>query len=136
MHAHSSECGPGKHTTDPNAERKLRSISADAYERAAGIFRAMGDTPRLRMLHLLSGGEMCVGAIVEHLGEKFSTVSQRLRLLRNEGLVVRRREGTHLFYALADRHVVDLLANALDHACELEEGSSDGTDSQAQEEET
>ena len=53
-------------------------------------------------------------------GEKFSTVSQRLRLLRGEGLIVRRREGTHLFYALADRHVADLIHNALAHAGELE----------------
>jgi DNA-binding transcriptional ArsR family regulator len=51
--------------------------------------------------------------------EKFSTVSQRLRILRSEGLVVRRREGKHIFYALADRHVADLLNNALAHAEEL-----------------
>jgi ArsR family transcriptional regulator len=106
--------------------RLAASISADAYERAASIFRAMGDTPRLRMLHLLAQGELCVSDLVEQLREKFSTVSQRLKTLRQEGLVVRRREGTHLYYALADQHVADLLANALDHACELT-GSTDST---------
>jgi ArsR family transcriptional regulator len=65
-------------------------------------------------------GECCVTELVDTLQEKFSTVSQRLRLLRSEGLVVRRREGTHLYYALADRHVADLIRNALDHAGELE----------------
>ena len=59
---------------------------------------------------------------MQALGEKFSTVSQRLRLLRGEGLVHRRREGTHIYYALADRHVVDLIHNALAHAAELEDG--------------
>jgi ArsR family transcriptional regulator len=39
--------------------------------------------------------------------------------LRGEGLIVRRREGNHLYYALTDRHVVDLILNALAHADEL-----------------
>jgi ArsR family transcriptional regulator, lead/cadmium/zinc/bismuth-responsive transcriptional repressor len=80
----------------------------------------MCDPPRLRMLEMLSVRELCVTVIVQALGEKFSTVSQRLRLLRIEGLVVRRRKGTHLYYELADRHVADLIHNALAHAAELE----------------
>jgi ArsR family transcriptional regulator len=69
---------------------------------------------------LLKKGEMCVTEMVETLSVKFSTVSQRLRILRTEGLIVRRREGNHLFYALADRHVADLIRNALAHAAELD----------------
>jgi ArsR family transcriptional regulator len=80
----------------------------------------MGDAARLRILDLLKRREMCVTEIVAALGEKFTTVSQRLRLLRGEGLVVRRREGNHLYYVLADRHVVDLILNALAHATELD----------------
>ncbi len=83
------------------------------------MFRAMGDTPRLRMLQLISMREVCVGELVSTLQEKFSTVSQRLRLLRTEGLVTRRRDGSHVYYALADDHVRGLVANALDHAYEL-----------------
>jgi len=91
-----------------------------ALERAARLFRALGDTPRLRILLLLLRGEVCVGELVAALGEKFSTVSQRLRVLRTEGLVSRRREGSHVYYALADDHVKDLIANALAHADELD----------------
>jgi ArsR family transcriptional regulator len=72
---------------------------------------------------LLASGEICVTEIVQTLGEKFSTVSQRLRLLRSEGLVRRRRDGTHIYYALADQHVMDLIQNALAHAAELEGGA-------------
>ena len=89
-------------------------------ERAARLFRALGDAPRLQTLQLLTRGECCVTEIVAAVGEKFSTVSQRLRILRTEGLVVRRREGTHLYYALADRHVAGLIENALAHADELQ----------------
>jgi ArsR family transcriptional regulator len=82
----------------------------------------MGDPGRLHLLTLLAEREWCVTELVETLKEKFSTVSQRLRILRGDGLVRRRRDGTHLFYALADRHVADLLDNALAHAQELEVG--------------
>src|SRR5205823_3723225 len=92
--------------------------------RAAQLFRAMGDGPRLRILELLARRELCVSEIVAAVGDKFSTVSQRLRILRGEGLIVRRREGTHLYYALADRHVADLIQNALAHAVELDGGAA------------
>jgi ArsR family transcriptional regulator len=82
------------------------------------LFRALGDAPRLQILRLLAHGECCVSEIVAAANEKFSTISQRLRVLRTEGLVERRREGTHVFYALADRHVADLIRNALAHADE------------------
>ena len=65
------------------------------------------------------GRELCVTEIVAAVNEKFSTVSQRLRVLRQEGLIRRRRDGNHLYYALADRHVADLILNALAHANEL-----------------
>jgi ArsR family transcriptional regulator len=98
-----------------------------ALERAARLFRAMGDAPRLRILELLAQGERCVSEIVTAVNEKFSTVSQRLRILRTEGLVARRRDGTHLIYSLADRHVTDLIHNALAHAHELQASPSRGS---------
>lgn len=99
------------------AELPLPPASLD---RAAELFRAMADAPRLRILDLLKQGELCVTEIVAAVKDKFSTVSQRLRILRTEGLIVRRREGNHLYYALSDRHVADLIQNALAHAVELE----------------
>jgi ArsR family transcriptional regulator len=109
-------CEPHDHP----AHDRRPEVPAAALERTARIFRALGDAPRLRILHLLQGGEWCVTEIVQAVGEKFPTVSQRLRLLRTEGLVRRRRDGNHLFYSLADRHVADLVHNALAHAAELE----------------
>jgi ArsR family transcriptional regulator len=110
-------CRPGDHA--PAARDPLTGDLA-ALERAARLFRTLGDSPRLRILELLGQRELCVTELVTILGEKFPTVSQRLRVLRGEGLVVRRRQGNHLFYALADRHVADLIHNALAHADELE----------------
>ncbi len=94
------------------------SASPRAIERAARLFRALGDEARLRTLELLARREACVSEIAEASGESVSTVSHRLRLLRAEGLVSRRRDGRHIYYALADHHVIELLRNAIEHVDE------------------
>lgn len=66
-------------------------------------------------MELLVDRELCVSEIAAASGELISTVSHRMRLLRAEGLVSRRREGRHIYYALSDRHVYDLVLNALEH---------------------
>jgi ArsR family transcriptional regulator len=93
--------------------------SSPSLQGASELFRAMGEVNRLRLLEMLKHGERCVTEIVAASNEKFSTISQRLRILRAERLVTRRREGKHLFYALTDRHVADLIENALAHAEEF-----------------
>lgn len=92
--------------------------SPSALASAADLFRAIGDQERLRLLTILSGGERCVSELAETVGATLSTVSQRLRVLRVEGLLKRRREGRHVYYSLADDHVAGLIANALEHASE------------------
>ena len=89
-----------------------------AFERAASIFRAVGDESRLRLLYRLWHGEKCVTELAEAAGVGLSTVSQQLRFLRAEHLVTRRRLGKQVFYALADAHVANLVRSALDHALE------------------
>jgi ArsR family transcriptional regulator, lead/cadmium/zinc/bismuth-responsive transcriptional repressor len=93
-------------------------FSEGEFERAAMLFRAAGDPARLRMLELLSRGEACVSELAAAGEDAMSTVSQRLRLLRAEGLVRRRRDGRHIYYSLADAHVAELVLNALEHASE------------------
>ena len=51
-------------------------------------------------------------------GEKVTTVSARLKTLSVVRLVRRRRQAKHIFYALADEHVLPLIRNAIDHAAE------------------
>ena len=111
--------------TDPSCTHEHETgapltLSDDSVaERAAAIFRAMGDPARLRLLERLAvGGERCVSEIAEASGTGMSTVSQRLRLLRAERLVARRREGKHIYYALADEHVGELIRAAIEHAAE------------------
>jgi DNA-binding transcriptional ArsR family regulator len=108
-------CTPEDHR---NSARRKPTVSDESLELASRLFRAIGDKARLRMLAQLAQGDMCVTEMAEAEGESISTISQRLRVLRAEKLVVRRRRGKHINYALADQHVMDLLFNALAHATE------------------
>jgi len=107
------ECAPEQH--QPKA---APSHSAADVERAVRLFRALGDEARLRTLQWLVDNEACVSEIAAAFEEQISTVSHRMRLLRNEGLVTRRRDGRHIYYSLADRHVHELVQNALEHVSE------------------
>ena len=91
---------------------------APRLEAAVRIFKALGDPARLRILTLLHYRETCVSELAEVLEEPISSVSNRLRLLRLEGLVSSRRDGKHIFYSVRDEHVAELIQNAMAHAGE------------------
>jgi DNA-binding transcriptional ArsR family regulator len=106
-------CGPAEHVPLPKIE-----LDPQALERAVRLFKALGDEARLRTLQMLIGREACVSELAAVNQEQISTVSHRLRLLRAEGLVQKRRAGRHIYYSLADEHVVEMIRNALAHASE------------------
>ncbi len=101
-------------------------VDEAAIEMAARIFRAMGDPSRLRTLAMLAQGEACVSEIAAATKEELSTISQRLRVLRAENLLMRRRQGKHVLYSLADEHVAGLIFNALAHATEQRQAKTKG----------
>jgi ArsR family transcriptional regulator len=65
------------------------------------MFRAFSDRTRLRILHLLSEGELCVGDLVSVLRVPQPTASRHLAYLRRAGLVVTRKNGQWSHYQLA-----------------------------------
>lgn len=97
--------------------RRLRAalVSADSVAGLTETFRALGDPTRVRILDVLSHGELCVCDLAAVLSLSQSAVSHQLRLLRSLRLVRARREGRMVFYALDDRHVVDLVQQGLRH---------------------
>jgi DNA-binding transcriptional ArsR family regulator len=107
------------HVHDRRAERVRPSLRPEAFARAAALFKAAGDVSRLRLLHRLHEDEWCVGELADAEGTKVSTLSQQLRVLHAERIVKRRRAGKHIYYSLADDHVRDFIAAALDHVGEL-----------------
>jgi ArsR family transcriptional regulator len=78
------------------------------------------------MLDALSRQEVCVCDLAAMLGLTESAVSHQLRLLRNLRLVRSRRDGRHIYYTLADQHIVRLFEQGLEHVQEFShsQGSS------------
>lgn len=84
----------------------LRCAAGDAV----GTLKLLANEDRLLLLCQLSQGEMCVGQLEEQLGIHQPTLSQQLGVLRSEGVVATRREGKHIFYSVADRVSLEVLA--------------------------
>lgn len=86
-----------------------------------GLFKALADATRLRILALLVGGEICVCEIHGALKLPQPTVSRHLAYLRRSGLVTTRREGLWIHYRLAAlddmvlRTLTDIVKHALTH---------------------
>ena len=76
----------------------MKTAALNRYDLA---FRAVSDVTRLRILHLLRGGELCVCDLVNVLGVPQPTASRHLAYLRKAGLVVARKEGLWSHYQLA-----------------------------------
>ena len=81
----------------------------------ADIFKVLGDPTRVRILDVLSRGELSVCHLAGLLGLTDSAVSHQLRLLRNTRIVRSRREGRLIYYALDDKHVLTLFRQGLRH---------------------
>ena len=65
------------------------------------LFRALGDETRLRMVALLSHGELCVCHLEKALELSQPNVSRQLGILRAAGVVDARRDGSWMYYSLA-----------------------------------
>ncbi len=100
------------HTQPGSWRRKLTNDLA--------IFKAFSDETRLRILFLLSEGELCVCEIVAVLDMPQGKVSRHLSVLKRAGLVSDRREGLWIYYSRPEpsgnleRHLADYLREESD----------------------
>jgi len=81
---------------------------------AAGVLKLLANEQRLLILCRLTQGEYAVGQMVELCGQSQASVSQHLGRLREGGLVKTRRDGTTIYYSLADdrvRKLIDMLCD-------------------------
>lgn len=69
-------------------------------KKTAQFFKALSDETRLRILALLTAGELCVCDLMAVLDLPQSTVSRHLAYLRHTGLVEDRRQGVWMYYRL------------------------------------
>jgi len=75
------------------------------------IYQCLCDETRLRILNLLSGGELCVCHFQEILDESQVKISKHLAYLRKRNLVESRKEANWMIYRLPSRPSRELTAN-------------------------
>ena len=88
----------------------------DAVDLAVEVFRMLADATRLRLLWALLDGEAPVLRLTEQVGKPQAAVSQHLAKLRMARLVTTRRQGSQVFYQLANDHVRHLVVDGIRHA--------------------
>ncbi|MCW8859837.1 MAG: metalloregulator ArsR/SmtB family transcription factor [Deltaproteobacteria bacterium] len=84
----------------------------------AELFKAFGDSTRIRILHALSFSELCVCDLAHLLNMSSSAISHQLRVLRGQKIVKYRKDGKNVIYSLVDAHVATLLEQGLQHVNE------------------
>jgi DNA-binding transcriptional ArsR family regulator len=80
-----------------------------AAGQAVGMLKLLANEDRLLLLCQLTQGEQCVSELEERLGIRQPTLSQQLGVLREQGLVITRRQGKHVYYTVADASVLEIL---------------------------
>lgn len=75
----------------------------------AGMFKALSDPTRLKIVYALTLDELCVCEVSSIVGISIATASHHLRLLRDLGLATYRKEGKLMYYTIANTKIYDLL---------------------------
>ena len=78
-------------------------------ERASRSLKAMSHPLRLKVLCTLGGAEISVQDIVKHVGTSQSNISQHLAVLRDKGILAKRRDANRVYYRVDDMHTLHLL---------------------------
>lgn len=86
-------------------ERNLDEMQA-VFERAAEWFGVLSTPQRLRIISTLCQGEKNVGELIEVMRVSQPNMSQHLNIMYRAGLVGKRRQGTQIFYHVADESAV------------------------------
>ncbi|NNM53295.1 MAG: winged helix-turn-helix transcriptional regulator [Spirochaetales bacterium] len=83
------------------------------FSQGTKFFKALSDETRVRILHILSCGELCGCSLLEYFSISQSTLSHHLSLLMEVGLVSGRRTGKWMHYSI-NRLAADQLIGILE----------------------
>ncbi|MDU1402978.1 MAG: metalloregulator ArsR/SmtB family transcription factor [Clostridium sp.] len=84
----------------------------------AELFKAFGDSTRVKILCALFESEMCVCDLSAILGISQSAVSHQLRTLKASRLVKFKRVGKVVYYSLEDEHIKHIFNEGFKHIIE------------------
>lgn len=79
-----------------------------SLKKAVAIFHALSDETRLSLIEQLKNGERCVCELTDVMKAGQSRLSFHLKVLKDAGLLVDRREGRWIYYSLNPDAIEDL----------------------------
>ena len=73
------------------------------------IFKALGNSTRLRILNSVRNKKQCICDIIPFAGKSQPDVSHHLKILKNAGLISEQREGTNIFIEASNNHIFEII---------------------------
>jgi ArsR family transcriptional regulator len=109
----------GEGRPNENQIKKMKEIMEslpddNQFEGYAGELKALSDATRLKILYLLSYGELCVCEIMCALNKPQSSVSHHLNILKNSGFIKGRKEGVWIHYSLKSPKIIDMVKELIE----------------------
>lgn len=92
-----------------NAVEEVDTIEQARFERAAEVLKTVAHPVRLRIVELLEHRERSVTELKELLGLTQPLTSQHLTQMRTRGVLGTRREGSQVYYSIANHDVVKVI---------------------------
>ena len=93
-------------------KKATKNLSPKAMEqvfmRVAEYFSVLSEPSRLRIMYAVCSGEMSVSEVVDLCGSSQANVSRHLNALHRAEILLRRKEGTTVFYSIADNATVEM----------------------------
>ncbi len=96
-----------------------RLPETETFDLAAGLFKEISDSKRVRIFWLLCHCEECVINLSALMDMSAPALSHHLARLRAAGLIVSRREGKEVYYRASDGRAAQLLHRLIEETLEM-----------------
>lgn len=84
-------------------------FDVEIQEKIAKTLKILGDPNRIKILKLLSDGEMCQCEIIPVIKQSQPTVSRHLNMLEKNGILKSRRDGVRMLYRIANPSALKII---------------------------
>ncbi len=90
------------------------------------VCKTFSNTKRLEVLNLLKAGEMAVSDITKALGTTKANTSQHLMVMRMRGILKTRRDGTNIYYRIANEQLINACSLMQEALTQIMDGNPHG----------
>ena len=73
------------------------------------VFKALGDPTRLKILDIIQHGEKCICEIIPYTKKSQPNVSQHLKILKNAGIIIERKNGTKTMLKVSNNQIYQVI---------------------------